>query len=133
LTTSTTRKRKKRAGKRRKASKAKSTKSKYGNKKVTLFGRTFDSKREANYYPVLRARLRAGEISDLRLQEKIFITIGGVEVRYERGNAHMYYIADFTFREDGRKVVIDVKGMKTDVYRLKRALLRAMGITIIEI
>jgi hypothetical protein len=126
-------KRKKRAGKRRKASKAKSTKSKYHNKKVTVFGRTFDSKREANHYPVLRARLRAGEIEDLRLQEKIYITIGGVEVRYERGNKHMYYTSDFTYYEDGNRVVVDVKGMKTDVYRLKRALLRAMGITIIEI
>lgn len=82
---------------------------------------------------MLRARLRAGEISDLKLQEKIFITIGGVEIRYERANKHMHYVADFTYRESGQRVVVDVKGAKTDVYRIKRVLLLAMGITIIEI
>ena len=32
------------------------------------------------------------------------------------------YIADFMYEEDGKVIVEDVKGMKTDVFKLKRKL-----------
>jgi hypothetical protein len=45
------------------------------------------------------------------------------------------YTSDFNYRErDGREVVEDVKGVVTLVYKLKRALMRALyGIVIEEI
>ena len=33
------------------------------------------------------------------------------------------YVADFTYLENGQYVVEDFKGMKTDVYKLKKKLL----------
>lgn len=32
----------------------------------------------------------------------------------------MYYIADFVYTENGKKVVEDVKGCRTEVYKLKK-------------
>ena len=44
----------------------------------------------------------------------------------------MRYRADFTFRRDGRRVVVDAKGHKTDTYLMKKAILSAQGIEIHE-
>lgn len=43
---------------------------KYKNKKVTLDGIVFDSKKEARRYGELSMLQRAGEISDLELQKE---------------------------------------------------------------
>lgn len=43
---------------------------KYNNKKITVDGQIFDSKKEANRYKELRLLEKAGEIKDLRTQVK---------------------------------------------------------------
>ena len=39
-----------------------------------------------------------------------------------RWGREIRYIADFTYYEDGRLVVEDTKGFRTDVYKLKKRL-----------
>ena len=100
-------------------------------KRTTLDGIKFDSLAEASRYSQLLIMQRAGAISELELQVKFPITIGGVSVIYDSGR-HMTYIADFVYIEDGKCIVEDVKGHITDVYKIKKALMKAMGFHIRE-
>lgn len=100
-------------------------KAKYGNKKVVIDGIKFDSKREAQRYGALQLMLKAGLISNLRLQVPYQITVNGKKV--------CRYVADFVYSENGKEVVEDVKGMKTPVYNLKKKLMEAVfGVVIFE-
>lgn len=105
---------------------------KYGNRKVQCDGMTFDSKKEYTRWCELRLLERAGEIENLERQVPFEIipkqTDGfGRTVRGSR------YIADFVYVEGGKMVVEDCKGMRTDVYRLKKKLmLYRHGITVRE-
>ena len=99
-------------------------------------GITFDSKREMKRYQELELLQRAGEIYDLTCQHRIKIIIGGVPVKFESGRT-MEYVCDFKYhdRRYGGYVYEDVKmksGHRTEVYKIKRALCRAMGINILE-
>ena len=107
--------------------------SKYGNRKTTMFGITFDSKREAQVYLVLRDQEKKGLISDLRLQVP-FELIPKQKIGRETLRA-VSYIADFTYRNsDGQLVVVDAKGCRTDVYKLKKKLMaKVHGILIHEV
>ncbi len=126
---------------------------KYGNKAVLLdlgpsgevvggklrLVHTFDSQREADYYQTLRLRRQAGEIADLELQRS-FALLAHVQALTAPAICG-YYEADFVFFEHsegagraGRTRVIDVKGMKTQVYALKKKIVEACwGITIEEV
>lgn len=91
--------------------------SKYHAKKTTVDGITFDSKREADRYLVLKSMEEDGAIEDLRRQVRYeLVPAFDVDSRHYRP---VYYVADFVYREDGREVVEDVKGMRTDTYKLK--------------
>ena len=117
--------------------------SKYGAQKVNIDGERFDSKREARRYQELRLLERAGEIRDLKRQVKFVLiqaqrepdTIGprGAVKRGKIIEREAAYIADFTYYEGEQYVVEDAKGMKTDVYKLKKKLmLERYGIQIRE-
>lgn len=95
------------------------TESKYHNKKVTVDGLTFDSLKEASRYEELKLLVRAGEIKDLKRQVPIEIVPKTDKFRAVR------YIADFTYTltKNGQPVWEDVKGMKTDLYKLKKKLI----------
>ena len=94
------------------------TKSKYGNKKVKIDGLTFDSKAEALYYSKLKKMHERGEILFFRTQPR-YRLLDGFE---KDGKRHrpVDYIADFEVHHlDGSIEVIDIKGYKTDVFRIK--------------
>lgn len=95
--------------------------SKYRAKKTVLDGIEFDSAKEAKRYAKLRALEEAGKIQDLQLQVP-FELLPSFEcdgVKY-RG---IKYIADFVYYRDGKQIVEDVKGMKTQEYKLKKKLM----------
>ena len=98
--------------------------SKYNSKKTVIDDITFDSKKEAKRYIELKKRQEEGEITDLRLQvpfelvPSFTIEIDGKK----RKRRNIRYIADFTYYENGQKVVEDVKGRKTEIYKLKKKL-----------
>ena len=102
-------------------SRARQPRSKYNNKKVTLDGITFDSKAEARYYKELQLRQRVGDIQFFRLQPRY-----QVHEKFEKdGKNHqaIFYIADFEIHHnDGSIETVDVKGMKTEVFRIKEKL-----------
>ncbi len=99
-------------------------------------GTQFDSKKEMLRYCNLLLLKRAKLITGLELQPRIPIIIKGVAIRYfiKTGRRQMFYVADFKYFdiERDRWVIEDVKGHRTEVYKIKRALLDAMGITIDE-
>lgn len=102
--------------------------SKYGNIKTTTSdGITHDSIKEANRWCELKLLERAGFISDLRRQVKF-------ELLPKQGKLRaVHYIADFVYIKDGKQIVEDVKGFRTQEYKLKkRMLLYFHGITIKE-
>lgn len=94
---------------------------KYHAKKTTVDGIELDSAKEAKRYAKLRDMERAGEIHGLCLQVP-FELLPSFEcdgVKY-RG---MKYVADFVYVRDGKQVVEDVKGVKTQEYKLKKKLM----------
>lgn len=107
---------------------------KYNNKKITVNGQVFDSKKEANRYQELLLLEKAGVIKNLSRQVK-FVLIPSQ--RDENGKVierECSYKADFTYEEGIKTVVEDVKGYRTKEYIIKRKLLLwQYGIRIREI
>ena len=107
--------------------------SKYHNRKVSIDGETFDSKKEARRWLELKHFEKVGEIKGLRRQVK-FVLIpsqrrGGKVVERECS-----YLADFVYKQDGELIVEDTKGVKTKDYIIKRKLmLWVHGIQIKEV
>lgn len=83
--------------------------SKYGNRKTMYNGLAFDSKREAARYQDLRLLEQAGVIHDLVCQPKYELLPGFRDATGKKQPAINYW-ADFSYNEDGRAVVEDVKG-----------------------
>jgi len=101
---------------------------KYRNKPTVVDGIRFDSKKEATRYGELRLLERAGQIRDLRLQPRFKIEVNGIKI--------CEYRADFIYTdaETGERIIEDVKGMKTQVYRLKKKLVEVVhGVDITEV
>ena len=104
---------------------AQHTRSKYGARKTVVDGITFASGKEARRYAELKLMERAGAIRDLQLQPRYELQAG---FRDGNGNAvrKIEYVADFYYVEKGGlRVAEDVKGVRTDVYKLKRKLFMA--------
>ena len=100
---------------------------KYGNRKTEVDGIVFDSKHEAMRWIELKYMERVGLIRDLKRQVKFCLvpTLEGEGKKIKQ--RAVYYVADFEYWEkttDGWKhVVEDAKGVKTDVYKLKKKLM----------
>ncbi len=73
----------------------------------------FHSKKEARRYQELLLLFNAGVIRNLELQPKFDLHAFGGELVGK-------YIADFVYFEDEERVVEDVKGMKTALYKWKK-------------
>lgn len=101
--------------------------SKYNNRRTFYSGRWYDSAKEAGRAGELDLLLRAGKIKGWVPQRRLPVLIGKFKV--------CDYIADFQVTyPDGRIEYEDVKGVKTDVYKLKKKLVYALyGIQIKEI
>ena len=94
---------------------------KYGNRKTTIDGITFDSKREAARYRQLKALEQAGEICNLELQPR-FVLLDTFTDSHGKRHQAITYVADFQYTEAGRVVVEDAKGVETAVFKIKRKL-----------
>ena len=94
---------------------------KYNAHKATVDGITFDSQREANRYCELKLMEKAGQITSLELQPEF--ELQPKYRKHGRTVRAIIYRADFRYKENGVMVVEDVKGMRTDVYRMKKKML----------
>ena len=102
--------------------------SKHKNKHVRLDGYTFDSQAEARRYQDLKLLLKAGKVEKLKVHPVYEITVMDIHI----GD----YEADFVYFdvELGREITEDVKGQRTDLYRWKKNLMKAIyGIDIKEV
>lgn len=111
--------------------------SKYNNDVVTYEGEKFDSRKELLYWLNLRDREKCGEIENLKRQVSITIQPSfKVEINGKAKTIRaITYIADFVYYDlrDHKKHYIDVKGFKTEVYKLKYKLLAYNNIIIEEV
>lgn len=113
---------------------ARTTYRKYGNQTVVRNGRKFDSKREAGRYAELQLMQRAGMITDLKTQVSYLLIPAQYDENHRCIERSCRYVADFVYRQNGELVVEDAKGLKTDVYRIKKKLmLQIYGIKIKEV
>ena len=94
--------------------------SKYGAHRTEVDGILFDSKREAARYQELKILEKSGEIKDL-VRQPVF-TLQEAFMCDGKKERSITYRADFMYEENGRTIVEDVKGMKTEVYKIKRKL-----------
>lgn len=102
--------------------------SKYHAKKCEYNGIKFDSKKEMNRYKELLLLQRGNVINGLSLQVPFTL------IEKSKYGRNIRYIADFVYQENGETIVEDVKGFKTDVYKLKKRLFEEKyGIAIREI
>lgn len=93
--------------------------SKYNARATVVDGIRFDSKAEADYYIGLKQSVRSGLISGFCRQAR-FICIEGKD-----GEKGTEYLADFIiFYPDGSYRIVDVKGVETDVFKLKMKCLK---------
>jgi len=98
--------------------------SKYRNKKTVYKNIKFDSLKELNRYKELEILFKIGEITDLKTQPKYLLQEAfkhNVNGKLKTHRA-INYIADFEYKKGYVTYVEDVKGMKTDVYKLKKKL-----------
>ena len=107
---------------------------KYKNKKVIYDGIKFDSNREMAYYIKLKMLEEKGIIKDLELQKSFELQpsfkLNGKTYK------KITYKADFSYVsvEDNKLHIVDTKGFRTDVYKLKRKMFAyKYGIEIEEI
>lgn len=88
--------------------------------KTIVDGIRFDSRKEAKRYQDLKLLEKAGEIEHLELQPRFLLQdkfkLEGVTHR------KIEYVADFKYWviKEKRWIVEDVKGVKTQVYKLKK-------------
>ena len=91
--------------------------SKFNAKPTVVDGIRFASQKEAKRYSELKLLEKAGVIYSLQLQPRF-------DLRVEDGEVIGRYVADFQYNQacfgGSRRVVEDVKGFKTPLYRWKK-------------
>ena len=97
--------------------------SKYHNKKVIYKGIKFDSKKEMQRYKDLELLESTDYICNLELQKKFLLQEGYTNAKGKKIRP-IYYIADFYYFDllKEKWVVEDTKGVRTEVYKLKKKL-----------
>lgn len=97
---------------------------KYKAQKVQYDHHSFSSKLEAAVYQWLKLREKNGEITDIKCQETIYLSL-----------ADIIYKPDFSYVDlkTGKKIYSESKGFETSDWRLKRRLWMAYGPAPLEI
>lgn len=86
---------------------------KYNAKRVTYESRSFGSQLERSVFLVLKSKEDAGEISELRTQEQLYLT-----------RAKIGYKVDFSFinKQTGKKEFTEAKGLEGERWRVIKKL-----------
>lgn len=91
--------------------------SKYKSCRTKVDGISFASKAEAEYYLELQTYVNDGELKILELQPKVVMTTSLIK-----------YVPDFKIQDKfGRQWYVDVKGMETPVFKIKKRLWKHYG------
>lgn len=102
-------------------------KPKYNNKKVEYNGIKFDSKKELNFYLELLEREKRGEVKDIQLQ-KTFVLQPSFKFNGKTIRA-ITYRADFVYYDliENKERIVDVKGFRTETYKIKKKIMQYLG------
>lgn len=95
------------------------TKNKYKAVKQTYNGYSYDSKLEAEHAQNLDFLKKAGVVTDWERQVKISLDVNNVHIAN-------YFIDFKVYFEDGRIEYHEVKGLETDLFKLKWKLSKAL-------
>lgn len=94
-------------------------KNKYNARKIKVDGIWFDSQAEADYYCQLKLLVQSGVIDGFCRQARFVVTAGDCDTKATE------YVTDFViFYPDKSYRIVDVKGMKTEIFKLKMKSLR---------
>lgn len=95
-------------------------KNKYNNLLTEYKGVKYHSRLEARYAALLDIREKAKEVENIKRQEKFPLEVNGEKIGT--------YIADFSFFDKAQKVnrVVDIKGVETDLFKIKKKLVKAI-------
>lgn len=105
---------------------------KYHANRCVWQGMTFDSQKEFSRFLILKGYEKAGIITNLRTQVR-FELIPAIKEGKRTVQRPCFYVADFVYTRDGKQVVEDTKGYRTQAYEIKKKLMRwRHGIEIIE-
>ncbi|MEY8099053.1 DUF1064 domain-containing protein [Falsihalocynthiibacter sp. S25ZX9] len=109
-------------------------KNKFNAKAAFVDGIRFDSQHEADCYCDKRIEVRAGLISDLKLQVVVFL-IGRDGPLKTRKGRDMRLTVDFTYIDNATRLLIhaDAKGAITRDYEVRRAVAAAQGVEVLEL
>lgn len=99
----------------------KAKRNKYRARKTEVDGITFDSALEAKYYANLKLLEKAGAVYGVELQKR-YALVG------PDGSLITTYIADFVFWDQRAKHlrIVDVKGVKTREFVIKKKLMKSL-------
>lgn len=108
------------------------SRNKYRNNPIIIDGIRFDSTKEGHRWCELQALQKAGIISDLQRQVPYELQpafyFKGKKVR------PIQYKADFVYTDGSERIVEDVKGVKTQEYKMKKKMMQYIyGIDIKEV
>lgn len=109
--------------------------SKHRNKRTEIGGIKFDSKAEGARFVQLRRMQEAGLISNLKRQVSFELAPAVKIPGKHRMSPPLRYFADFTYEQDGKTIIEDVKGQDkvTEGFRIKRHLMAVAGYHIVEV
>jgi Protein of unknown function (DUF1064) len=103
-----------------------STQPRIKNRTVVRDGRAFDSGLEADHHRDLELEEKSGMITDLRRQVSFPLVWNEVLI--------CSYVADHVYFRSGKRVVEDSKGVRTEMFKLKKKMMKAAyGIDVIEV
>jgi len=108
---------------------------KYNAKKVVIDGIKFDSQLEAKTYRDLRLLQAGKKIKNLSTQPKFlvinkFVTKCDFTKSGKTTHSDAYYTPDFRYETmDNKIVIVEVKGMKTEAYQLRKKLFLSIAQT----
>lgn len=97
----------------------------YKHKEITADGIKFKSTLEWEIYLILVDFKKRGIIvSPINYEKERFKIVGETEETLPNGkkkkHAPCFYTPDFVFEFDGKKIIIEVKGYATDIYKLRK-------------
>jgi hypothetical protein len=85
-------------------------------RKMKLDGYTFDSQMEAARYQQLKLLEFNGDIYDLEIHPLFPMIHNGQKI--------CAYEADFVYYENDKRIIEDVKGHRTEMYKLKKKMMK---------
>jgi len=93
---------------------------KYNAKKVEIDGIVFDSRAEGRFYEHLLDLMHDGVVESFEMQKPYTLLDKFPHPKTGKTIRAIKYVPDFeVIYTDGRVEVVDVKGMQTDVFKLK--------------